>query len=120
MHADVALEVGDANHVRIEDSVGTEQWNLRVIRAILAKHVNRQQQDISVKLLHAPPHQTKPAERLVAGERVARRGLHIFHVAAEDGGKKPRKKLRHWAYSILLVAQHFRRNLPRRRLEKPG
>src|SRR5258708_8423261 len=112
MHADVALEVGDANHVRIEDSVGTEQWNLRVIRAILAKHVNRQQQDISVKLLHAPPHQTKPAERLVAGERVARRGLHIFHVAAEDCGKKPRTKFPPLPYLILLVPPPFLPNSP--------
>jgi len=45
--------------------------NLRVIRAILAKHVQRQQQDISVKLLHAR-HTNQAGERLVAGERVAR------------------------------------------------
>src|SRR6266404_7890918 len=67
--------------------VGAEQRNLRVVRAIFAEHIDRQQQHVGVKLFHAPPDQTKTPERLVARKRVARRGLHILHVAAENGGK---------------------------------
>src|SRR6267154_2256919 len=84
----------------------------------LRKYVDGKQHYVRVKLFHAPPNQTKAAERLVAGQRVARRGLHIFHVAAEDGGKEPGQKLCYRADQVLLMAQHVRWHLRRGRLKE--
>src|SRR5712692_10951132 len=93
MNGNVALQVGDADYVRIEHAVGTEQRDLGVVGTILAEYVDRQQHYVRVKLFHAPPNQTKAAEGLVAGESVTGRGLHVFHVAAENGGKEPGQEL---------------------------
>src|SRR5713101_5160477 len=103
MHGNVALQVGDADYVRIEHAVGTEQRDLGVVGTILAEYVDRQQHYVRVKLFHAPPNQTKAAEGLVAGKRVARCGLHVFHVAAKNGGKKPGQELRERTDQILLM-----------------
>src|SRR5260370_37927332 len=104
MLAYVALQVRAANDVRIENAIGDEQRNFRVVWAIFTEYIDREQQHVGVELLHAPPDQTETPERLVARERIAGGGLHIFHDAAEDGGKHPGLNLRHLADRILLIA----------------
>src|SRR5260370_22138863 len=111
MLAYVALQVRAANDVRIENAIGDEQRNFRVVCAIFTEYIDREQQHVGVELLHAPPDQTETPERLVARERIAGGGLHIFHVAAENRWQKPGEKLRDRTAQVLLIAQHIRRTL---------
>ena len=86
----------------------------------LRKQSTREQHHVGVKLFGAAPDQAEAAHRLVAGQRVAAGGLHVFHVAAEDRGKQAGEKLRDRADQILLVADHVRRNLRWSGLEESG
>src|SRR5258708_4582669 len=118
MHANVALQVRAANAARVEHTVWTKERDLHALRAILTKAVDSEEQHIRVKLFRAPPHEPEAAHSLIARQRVAAGGLHIFHVAAENRGKQAGEKLRDGADQILLMANHVRRNFPGGRLGK--
>ncbi len=71
VHADVALQIGDANRACVEYAVRTEQRNLRIFRPVLAEGIHSEQQYVRVKLFCPPPHQSEAAHGLVARQRVA-------------------------------------------------
>ncbi len=118
MHANVALQIGSADGARVEDAVRAKQGNLDIFGAILAEAIDGEQQHVSIKLFGATPDESEAAHGLVARERVAGGGFHVFHVAAENRGEKAGQELRHRADQILLVADHVRRNLRGCRLEE--
>src|SRR5262249_21220547 len=72
--------------------------------------IDAEKNHVGVKLLHAPPDEAEAAERLVSRERVAAGSLDIFHVAAEDRGKKSSQELRDRTDELSLVLHHVGRN----------
>ena len=118
MHADIALQIGGANQASVERAIGAQQRNLGVCRAIFAEAIDGQQQDVGIKLFGAAPDEAEAAHRLIARQRVAGCGLHVFHVAAKDRGKQSGEELRDRADQILLMANHVRRHLRGRGLKK--
>src|SRR5262249_36495231 len=71
MHAYVALQIRTANRARVEHAVRAKQRNLHVFKAVLAEAIDREQQNVRIKLFCAPPDEAETAHGLIAREGIA-------------------------------------------------